>query len=128
MSATPSTLGAKVDAYYKARAKRLDAEKKIEELKKGEAEQKEEILRLLVDSKLDGAKGKVATVAITTTEFPVISDPSAFYQHVLSTGSVDLLEKRPSKSGCQERWERGEEVPGVERKSRVDLSFTKAAR
>ena len=126
--ATPSTLGAKVDAFYKARAKRLDAEKKIEDMKKSEAAMKEEILRDLTASGLEKASGKLTTAAITTTSIPVIEDPMAFYAHILKSGEVDLLEKRPSRSACQARWERGEQVPGIIQTDRVDLSFTKSHR
>jgi hypothetical protein len=115
-----------VDAYYKAREKRLAAEDKIEEMKKAEAAQKATILQALKDAKLDGAKGKVCTVAVTSTEVPQIVDAPAFYAHILATGSVDLLEKRASKSGCAARWADGEAVPGVEKFVKTDLSFTKA--
>lgn len=124
----PNTLGSKVDAFYKARAKRLDAEKKIEDMKKTEAALKEEILRDLTAAGLEKASGKLTTASITTNLIPQIADPTAFYAHILSTGEVDLLEKRPSRSACQARWERGENVPGIEQLSRVDLSFTKSHR
>jgi hypothetical protein len=123
--ANPQTLGSMVDQFYKARANRLAAEKKIEVLKKGEAEMKEAILRKLTADKLEGAKGKLATVAITSTEIPMVADWSAFYEFIKTTGQIDLLEKRPSKGACVERWEAGEEIPGVSRNTRVDLSFTK---
>lgn len=124
--ATPNTLGSTVDAFYKARAKRLEAEKKIEDMKKSESTMKEEILRLLTAQGLEKASGKLTTASITTSEIPQMEDPSAFYQHVLKTGEVDLLERRPSRAACQARWERGEEVPGITKLSRVDLSFTKS--
>jgi hypothetical protein len=121
----PVTLGSKVDAFYKARALRLAAEKKVDAMKKAEAEQKEEILRLLTGSRLEGAKGKLATVAITSTEIPMVADWGAFYEFIKTTGAIELLEKRPSKGACVERWEAGVEIPGVQKNVRVDLSFTK---
>jgi len=121
----PKALGSMVDAFYKSRAARLAAEKKIEAMKKLESEQKEEILRKLTSDKLEGAKGKLATVAITTTEIPMVADWGAFYEYIKSTGSIELLEKRPAKGACVERWEAGVEIPGVQKNTRVDLSFTK---
>ena len=122
---SPVTLGARVDAFYKMRSTRLAAEKKIEAMKKSESEAKEEILRLLTSSKLEGAKGKHATVAITSTEVPMVADWSAFYEYIKTTGQIELLEKRPAKGSCVERWEAGVEIPGVQKNLRVDLSFTK---
>jgi hypothetical protein len=117
-----------VDKFYAARAKRLAAEDKIEEMKKGEAKQKEEILRALTAAGLESATGKLTTASITKTDIAKLADPVAFFAHVLQTGEVDLIEKRASKSACAARWERGEEVPGVTRESRIDLSFTKSHR
>lgn len=122
---TPKTLGSMVDAFYKTRASRLVAEKKIDVMKQAESARKEEILRLLTGSRLEGAKGKLATVAITSTEIPMVSDWSAFYEHIKTSGAIELLEKRPSKGACVERWEAGVEIPGVQKNTRVDLSFTK---
>lgn len=123
--ANPKTLGALVDQFYKARDARLMAEKKIEGMKKVEAEMKETILRTLTGLKLEGAKGKLATVAITSTYIPIVKDWDAFYKYILDNKSIEMLEKRPSKSACVERWDAGLAVPGVEKTPRVDLSFTK---
>ncbi len=124
----PKMIGSLIDALYKARAKRLDAEKKIEAMKKAEVEQKEAILRALAENKLEGAKGKVCTAAITSTVFAQVQDISALHDYIAQDpkNRLDLLEKRASKSACLARWEEGETVPGVEQATRVDLSLTKA--
>lgn len=128
MSTNAQKVGAMIDSLYKARAKRLDAEKKIEVMKKAEQEAKESIIRALTDAKLEGAKGKVCTAAITSTPFAQVEDITALHRYIAEDPKqrLDLLEKRASKSACMARWDDGVTVPGVVQAIRIDLSLTKA--
>jgi hypothetical protein len=124
---TTPTLGAMVDKLYQARQKRLDLEKKVDLLKEAEASVRGDIIKALAASKLDGAKGKIATVAIKTSTFVRTLDILDLHKYILEDPSnrLDLLEKRPAKAAVLARMEAGEEVPGVTIEKSIDLSLTK---
>lgn len=124
----PTTLGACVDLYYSIRSSRLEVEKKVKEMKENEAALEEHIFQMFKKSDLDGAKGKAATAAITHSIVPHIEDHQKFFDYVLKTKEIDLMEKRASTAACRERWEAGVTIPGVEKFDRIGLSVTKLSK
>ena len=122
------TLGTAVDKVYKLRAKRLALEAKVDALKKEEAEAKDAIIRSLSDAKLESATGKLCTASVSKNVVPSVKDWTAFHKYIIQNAALDLLEKRPSKSACQARWENEEVLPGVERTTVVSLSLTKSSK
>lgn len=122
------TLGTAVDRVYKLRAKRLLIEKKVEELKKQEAEAKDEIIRELAANRLESATGKTCTASISKNTVPTVKDWSAFHRYIIEHDALDLLEKRAAKGACQARWENEEEIPGVVPTVVVSLSLTKSSK
>ena len=121
----PKTLGACVDLAYTLRAERLEIEKKVNEMKAQEKELEEHIFQTFAKSDIDKAGGSVATAAITRTVVPNVTDWDTFYKYIIKTKSLDLLERRPSRSAYRERLDAGEAVPGVEAFERIGLSLTK---
>lgn len=125
MSTFPKTLGACVDLYYTERTKRLKLEEQVKALKENEDALESHIFNLFKKSDLDGAKGKAAVAAVTHSLVPQVEDYAAFTAYVLKTKQIDLLEKRPSRTACRERWEAKMEIPGISRFDRIGLSVTK---
>jgi hypothetical protein len=121
-------VGPLIDKLFKARAERLKATKVIEALKAKEELVRTEILQLLKDQGLDGAKGAVATAAITRTTVAQVTDWDEVYKYIKKTGEFDLLQKRMSDVAYRERLEAGKPVPGTEPFVVVNLSLTKSSK
>jgi hypothetical protein len=118
-------LGALIDQAYTIRAKRLELEKKVDDLKAKQKQIEDEILEGFNKSEIDGAKGSLATASITRVTVPTVTDFGAFADYILKTKQLDLLERRPSRSACQERWKDGQTLPGVEPFEKVGVSLNK---
>ena len=121
----PKTLGACADKLYKLRQKRLEQQKKVQEIEKEEKALKAHIIETLPKSKASGISGKVARVSVITKKIPQVKDWETFYRHVKRTGNFELLQRRVSDAAVKERWEDGKKVPGVDHFNAVTISINK---
>lgn len=122
----PKTIGACIDMLYEQRAKRLDLQKVIDNAKKEEAKLEAHIIDTFGKSEIRGAKGDVATAAVKTDVVVELQDWDAFVRWVAATKSFDCLRKQPGATAIKERWDNGEQVPGVAPFQKISLSLTKA--
>lgn len=122
------SVGELIDGLYELRAQRLAIEKQVEELKARETSTKEEILFLLREGGLEGAKGAVATAAITYKTKPNVTDWDAVYNFIRDQDMLSLLQKRLTVTLWAALQEDGVTVPGVESITLPDLSLTKSKR
>lgn len=124
------TIGEKIDALYEARAARLQYQKQCDEeiakLKGIEEEARASIIEELRAAGLKGAKGTLATAAITQSIVPKASDWEALHGYILEHKALDLFERRISRTAYRERLDAGEVIPGVEQQVVTDISLTKA--
>jgi short subunit dehydrogenase-like uncharacterized protein len=123
--AYPKTLGASVDQAYEMRKARLDLEKKVEEMKAEEKTLEEHILKIFDQQGLMKGGSANTTAAISTRRRAMIMDWKRFSDYVIKTKQPDLLEKRPAQTACQERWDDGVQIPGIEMNETRALSLTK---
>jgi hypothetical protein len=121
----PKTIGACIDMLYKNRAERLALNTKIEELKKSEGSLEAHIINSFSKTDITGAKGKVATAGIKTTTTVDTEDWDTYLAYVVKNKAWDLLRKQPAVRAVQERWEQGQEIPGVKPFVKIGLSLTK---
>ena len=122
------SIGNMIDTLYDLRAQRLAIEKQVEELKTRETATKEEIMFLLKEGGLEGAKGAVATASIQYKVRPVITDWDAVYAYVRDNDMFALLQKRLTTTLWAALQEDGVLVPGTESAAFTDLSLTKSKR
>jgi hypothetical protein len=123
-----TSIGSMIDGLYDLRAQRLAIEKQVEELKASETATKEEILFLLKESGLEGAKGEVATASIQYKIKPNVTDWDAVYTYIRENDMFALLQKRLTTTLWSALAEDGITVPGTEPIPIVDLSLTKSKR
>jgi len=121
----PKTPGACVDLFYDLRSRRIALEKQAGEMKEEQNRLEEHIFQVFKKTDLEGCKGKTAVAAITRTTIPAVKDWDAFYAFMLKTKQLDLLERRPSRTACRERFDAGDVIPGVEPFEKIGLSVTK---
>jgi hypothetical protein len=121
----PKELGACIDMKFKLRASRHALVAQINEVKKQENAIEEYLFSKFEKSKLSGARGKAASASIEQKDVPTIKDDKKFYKYVQKTGAFDLFQRRLSSTAFNERWEKGVEIPGIEKFRVTKLSVTK---
>lgn len=122
------TLGEAIDELYEARAARLAAAKRVKELQAVEAIAKEFVLKLLEESGLQKASGKLATAGILTDDVPYVKEWDKVYEYIKVNDRFDLLQKRIGVLAWRDLWKDGILVPGTEAGVDTDLSLTKSTR
>jgi hypothetical protein len=121
----PTKLGACVDAAYTLRAKRLEIEKKAEEVKAEETALKDHIIATFSKADIDGAKGKVASASISRSVKANAKDWPSIWEYIVENEAFDLVERRINNKAYRDRLEAGESIPGTESFDVVTLSLTK---
>ena len=122
------SIGNLIDGLYDLRTQRLAIEKQVEELKARETATKEEILFLLKESGLEGAKGETATASIQYKIKPNVTDWDSVYSYIRENDMFALLQKRLTTTLWAALQEDGITVPGTEAIAITDLSLTKSKR
>ncbi len=121
-------IGPLIDKLFLARADRLRQQKIIDDMKRKEEQVREEIMAILEADGLEGAKGRMATAAITRTTVGNVTDWDALYKYIKKTGEFDLMQKRLTDTAYRERLENGVVVPGVEPFIVKNISLTKSSK
>lgn len=121
----PKTLGACIDRLYRLRTDRLSAKRTMEKLQAAERELAEHVLREFPKARLEKASGRIATASRIVRERPSVVDWSRVHAYVKAHDAFDLFQRRLHEGAVAERWDAGEEIPGVERFPDVRLSLTK---
>ena len=118
-------LGKAIDKLHELREQKRVLEDEIKQIKQTMEEEELNIFAMLEEQDIPGARGHTATVSITEAVVPVIENDDVFFDHILQTGDVHLLERRPSVRAYRELTEAGEEVPGLRPFTRRTLSLRK---
>ena len=122
----PKTLGAKIDALYTLREKRLAIERSADVLRAKEAEFKESILAHLTSEKAQRASGKLATCSATVTVVGKAYDWAKIWEYAKKRDASDLFQRRINNKAWLDRVEAGEKILGIERETVLTLSLSKA--
>lgn len=122
------TLGESIDRLYEARAARLAKAKEVKDLQAAETLAKTEVLKLLGESGLEKASGKLATVGILKDDVPFIKDWEEVYKYIKANDRFDLIQKRIGVLAWRDLFKDGILVPGTEAAVDTDLSLTKSTR
>lgn len=109
-----------------AQVERLDLDRKSKKLKD------QEIIAntlLIQNMRLGGLSIETDTHVISVNKdpeyVPHVMDWEVYWAFIIKTEDFSLLEKRPGKSACQERWDAGETIPGVEKYPVYKLTMSK---
>jgi len=112
---TAGRLAVMADAWWQAREERLAADKTAASLKAKESTLQADLIAQMSLQGLSAIGGKTVRVAIHTEYQPTIKDWNKFCAYVAKTNEFELLERRPGRVACRERWEAGVEIPGIDR-------------
>ena len=121
----PKQLGLCADLLYETKARRLAAQKVVDELAKQESLLKDHLINTLPKGEASGVAGKLARVSIGTKEVFQVKDWDAFWKAFKKGRDEDLLQRRLSDSAVAERFDAGKQVAGVEPFKVVTVSLNK---
>lgn len=124
--AAEMSLGDLIDALDMNRQKRRAIEQALKPLEEEYKVTKAEILNKLLNSNMEKAGGRFATVSVSHTTVPVVDDPAMMLKYLVRTGDVHVLLAQPfSTPAWRELVERkGRDLPGTHTFEKVDLNHT----
>ena len=109
----PQSLAACADLLFEVRARRLEAQKVTDQIAAEESALKEHLINELPKGEASGISGKLARVSIVTKTIVKVEDWPEFYKYIAKKKAFDMLQRRVSDKAVQDRWEKGEVVPGT---------------
>lgn len=121
----PKTIGGKIDRLFRLRTKRLEQQRAVDDLRAQEREIEDELISTLGKDRLNKAAGKLASVSVQRKTVPSVVDWDKFYKYVKKENAFELLQKRVNISAARERWDDGEDLPGVEQYIDTKISLRK---
>ena len=103
------------DVFFQLHKKRLALDKEAAELKKAEELAHALLVQQMLEQDLTALGGKTVKLELPPPRMePHVKDWDKFYAYILKTKDFSLLERRPGKAACRERWDDNVVVPGVE--------------
>lgn len=120
---SPRPIGTIVDSMFDLREQKRELETKIKLLDDKFNSEQELLMERLEAEKTDSAKGKKASVSITTGVVANVTDWSELERFVKRTGNFQLFQRRISDPAFRELMESKGKVPGIEpfTKKKVNL-------
>ncbi len=122
------SIGTMIDKLYTMRETRIAAQRVVDDNKKDEALLRQQIIEVLKEQGLNGARGVIATGSIKKEDVPKLSNADKFFAYVKKNDAWHLLHKRIAVEAWRELHEAGKKVPGVEALPVEDLSLSKATK
>lgn len=111
---TPKELGMLADQYWAAYNKRINSERAAKELKGIESKLYAQLVTELQTQELTSVGGHDVRLTLTRSTEPVVKDWAAVYAYMVAHDDFSLMQKRLAAPAVKERWEAGEQIPGVE--------------
>jgi hypothetical protein len=105
---------------------RLAKDKEAAELKEIETALKQELMDTLRALGISTVGDSQRNYSLVTKLEPQADDWARIRDHIRKTGEFELMYQRLNNTAVKERWDRGEEVPGVGKFPVDTLSITKA--
>lgn len=123
-------LNTAMQKYDQLRTKRLGLEKQAAELKAEEdmlrdMVKHELMARLDQDGTLYQPPGMKVKAELKMRAEAVVYDWTEVQKYIIATGSFDLLQKRVTVTAVRQRWEVGQEVPGIKQEQVFDVTISK---
>ena len=126
MSTTPKKLGSTVDTLFKLRARRLELDREVKELKAQESQITDLLIGQISEQELTGVKGKLATGSIHPVVVPTVEDWTEVENFVYDKRMIHLFQRRLSNPAYIELLEKADGVPGITPTTLTKFSLTKA--
>lgn len=125
MSTISSHITDLVNNYISIRAQRLAKDKEAAEMAELEKVLKDEIVLKFRNSNMDALGSVNGVVKMTRLIEPRADDWPAIREYIVEHNAFELLHARLTSTAVKERWDAGEEIPGVGRSEVYKLSVSK---
>lgn len=121
----PKSLAACADILYTTRESRLALQKDVDDLKDFETLVRDHLIANLPKGEASGIAGHLARVAIVTKTTARVEDWDAVHTYIVKHKAWELMARRINDAAVRERWEAGEEIPGVGHNQFAAVSLNK---
>jgi len=120
-------LALKADALKALRDRRLELSHEVDRLKEEEKLLKNNIIDLMEKSggTMTGILGAHCRVKLVPKVDVRVMDWDAVWDYIYEHRASEMVQRRIGVTAVRDRWDMGDEVPGVERYEYNDLSITK---
>ena len=117
------SIGNQIDEYAKLRKEKAALSKQLDDLNKKIVACEQELIDSLSGQSMLKASGHLATVSIGESEIAVVKDWQILYNHIVESGSFELLQKRLSNRVALEAISVNGGLPGTEVIKQPKLNF-----
>lgn len=121
---TPAELAALTDQFAGLRRRKAELQKQVDEAASDADKIRKFLIAAMQEAGLNTVGGVIASVALRTKRVPKVENYDALYAHLRACGEFDLLYRRVNEAAVKERWNVGEQVPGVTSVEITDLSIS----
>ena len=105
------------------RKKRLSLQREADLLEQQEKGLIGDLIQHMNASKLEVFKEGEDEAVLVASDEPNVEDWPKLLDHILATGSIDLLQKRVTASAVKARWKDDQTVPGIAVVTKQSLKF-----
>jgi len=120
------SLSYRIDQLFLLRQERIALQKDVDKMKAEEDGRLAAYITEMENDDMDLVQGELGKISIKPVETAEVTSYPDLYQYIKETGSFDLLQRRVSLTGVRERWQEGNEVPGVARVMELKGTLGKA--
>ena len=117
------SIGSQIDEYAKLRKEKAALSKQLDDLNKKIVACEQELIDSLSGQSMSKASGYLATVSVGESEIAVVKDWQILYNHIVESGSFELLQKRLSNRVALEAISVNGGLPGTEVIKQPKLNF-----
>lgn len=117
------SIGNQIDEYAKLRKEKAALSKQLDDLNKKITACEQELIDSLSSQSMSKASGHLATISIGESEIAVVKDWQILYNHIVESGSFELLQKRLSNRVALEAISVNGGLPGTEVIKQPKLNF-----
>lgn len=116
----------RIDQLFLLRQERLALQREVDKMKDDEDGTLAALASEMEAGKMDECHGSLGSIKFKPTEEAEVTSYPDFYEYIRETGSFDLLQRRVSLTGVRERWQEGNDIPGVARVLETKATLGKA--
>lgn len=125
MNTQPQTTGSIIDTLFHLREQKRELESQVKEINGAMNDLKDELMNRYAAEETDMSRGKQASATLTKTDTFSIEDYDSLQDWVFENNALFVFQRRLSSAAIKELMESGEEVPGVKKFVKYDISLRK---
>lgn len=117
MSKTVSELS---DEIWGIKVQEKALKEQLDDLEKRRKDIEQKLIEAAEKQGLKGGTGATSKFSVEETTLPQVADWDAFCKFLKKKGWFHLLQRRPASKACQELWEQGQVIPGIDKFTKIE--------